>query len=87
MKTIREQLADKCVNYKSPIHNTHCKAGHNYRIIAGGERAGYLARLPCVRNSPLNKNTQPCSDCRFPTESEIDKEESIINGMLEKVQK
>jgi len=81
MKNLHDQIADKCVNFKSPAHNKECLAGQNYRIISGEPRKGYLARLPCVRNCALTR--QPVGKCkflRFPNEDEI-------QGELEEIQK
>ena len=36
-----------CRYFRSPIHHESCHAGINYLQLAGGERFGYLARIPC----------------------------------------
>ena len=86
-KTLRQQIADWCVHYRSPIHNECCSCGVNYRKMDNGPAFGVLARIPCVRNSPLTR--QPVAECKllqWPTEQEIDADVAlwlqIIEGQL-----
>jgi len=68
--TLEEQIVRRCVYYVSPIQSKCCEKGINYRLLAGGERHGYLARIPCVETA-LSKNVQPCEHKRLPTKEEI----------------
>lgn len=75
-----------CKHYCSPIHYQKCGKGINYREIAGGEEEGYLARLPCVKDSILNKDQVSCELYEEPTKEEV-KEfnkkvmEQLLSGM------
>lgn len=86
MKSLRDQISDRCIHFRAPFSNDSCEAGHKYRTIAGGGRAGYLARLPCIRNSPLGKNVQSCPDLCFPTEQEIDKGVAEYEKIIERIE-
>jgi hypothetical protein len=81
-KTLFYQIKNTCVHYKSPVHHISCSSGVNYRLHAGQPREGYLARLPCVTNSPLNKNVVPCSLLKLPTDEEAMKEVKMLEELI-----
>ena len=62
---------DSCKYFTSPIHNTECKKGINYRKLAGEPREGYLARIPCAGSSPLRKGNISCELKENYTKEEI----------------
>jgi len=83
MKSLKEQIENRCPHYTAPFHNNRCAKGVKYRELVGGPRQGWLARLPCVFESPLKK--QPVAKCehiRKPTEREVDEELKEIDRMI-----
>lgn len=51
----------ECKHFSGPIHNKACKAGVLYREMVGGEEFGWMARMPCMPDSPLRK--EPMAIC------------------------
>lgn len=71
-----------CVHYASPVHCNDCLKGINYLELAGGERCGYLARLPCV-TTQLSRDQVKCEHFKAYTpkqaEDEYKKFEELFN--------
>ena len=85
MKTIREQVASKCVHFTG-YQNGQCKASVNYRALVGGPDLGWAVRLPCVVDSPLSKHPiAQCKSFRLPSEEEIQRELYEIEEMFKRV--
>jgi hypothetical protein len=71
-------MRTSCRHYSSPVHNECCKVGVNYRKLGDDSRAGYLARLPCVVDSPLTKEPVTCDKVSLLTEDELTKKKQEI---------
>ena len=72
MRNINKYIEDKkkmCFHYRSPIHCESCSKNINYRELVGGERKGYLARLPCVTTNLSYKQVE-CKSFRPYTSKE-----------------
>lgn len=72
MDNLRKYIESKkkvCFHYRSPVHCESCAKGVNYREHVGGERRGYLARLPCVTTS-ISYDQVKCDKFRAYTEKE-----------------
>ena len=88
MKTIFEQIKDRCVHYNG-FQKGHCRYGVNYRNLASGPDLGWAARLPCVVNSPLTKQPVPeCQAFRLPNDHEAriesEKFEALVRDVIGK---
>lgn len=56
----RARKETECKWRTSPL-DPCCSAGVNYRELVGGEDFGWMARLPCLPDSPLTK--EPVAKC------------------------
>ena len=73
----------KCRYFNGPVHNKKCKAEIDYRQLVGGPDLGWMARLPCISNSPLRK--QPLAKCNnfYPySEDEILQQEKEMQERI-----
>lgn len=72
-------MRNSCRHFNGPIHNTHCKAGVNYKQLGDDSRPGVYARLPCVIGSPLTKADAATCDQLSPfTVEELQAKEAAI---------
>jgi hypothetical protein len=62
MKSLEEQIADKCIHFNG-ITNQECKIGINYRDTFGPVLAGVF---PCIKGG-----TASCDKCHYPSPEEI----------------
>jgi len=69
MKDYIKQKMKTCKHYLSPIHQSECAKGINYLNITGGERRGYLRKLPCVTTG-LSRDQVLCDSFTPYTENE-----------------
>lgn len=51
----------RCRHFTGALHNEKCKAGVHYRSMVGGPDFGWMARLPCLPDSPLRKDMVTCA--------------------------
>ena len=75
-----------CKHYMSPLHCEKCKKGINYLELAGGDRKGYITRLPCVTTS-LSKNQVRCNFYQDPSDKEIKDFENWYESEMNKINK
>jgi hypothetical protein len=72
-------MRDKCKHFSGPVHNKACKAGIDYRALVGGPDLGWMARLPCIPDSPLKKSpVAKCESYASLTPEEIATQEKEI---------
>lgn len=69
-KLIQQELS-KCRHFNG-TQNTHCKAGINYRELAGMPKLGWGTRLPCLTDPFMSPTRVPCTLLSFPTEAEAE---------------
>ncbi len=74
----------KCIYYRSPIHFCTCEKNVNYRDLAGGNREGYLTRLPCV-TTKISKNQSVCTMYTNPTLEQIENWKNEIDKKIKEI--
>lgn len=62
-RAAQKQRRDTTCRHFTGCQNGTCEAGVNYRDLVGGEDFGWMARTPCIPDSPLNK--EPMAKCDF----------------------
>ncbi len=72
-KSIREQIADKCVHFTG-TRSDACKLGIRYDSVR--DPSARPLHIPCIRGE-VESGT--CSSRRFPTEEEVEKEVARIS--------
>lgn len=79
--------ADFCKHYDAHaalLGDKVCRAGINMRILAGGERLGWVLRTPCMKkNSSLVK----CESFSDHTQEEIDDHDGWVSDAIERIKK
>jgi len=78
-KTLREQIADKCIHF-SGLMDRSCKKGIVYKEVS--DRSSKPYKFPCLKNTSLSGSY--CEHCIFPSEERIEKEYNEIMEMLAK---
>lgn len=71
MKSLHDQIADKCIHFTGLMSKT-CKAGINYEDVK--VKDARPLQLPCI------KQGGQCPKCQFLTEEEIEKELKEIDA-------
>lgn len=71
MKSMLDQLMNKCIHFNGIFRNEKCKAGIKYNDVKVDSSP---IKLPC-----LNQGGE-CPQCKFRTEEEALKEEEEINN-------
>lgn len=85
VKRFQERMMSRkgtCKYYRSPIHFSSCSKDVDYLELSGGERKGYLRRLPCV-NTRLSIKGIECAMYKDPTDKEIEEWNELIKNELE----
>lgn len=78
-KTLSEQIASRCVHYRSPSDSDTCQAGVRYDDVRDDTvKNGW--RLPCFCNS----TARPCPKCEFPTPEQVAAEVAAIEASFER---
>ncbi len=70
MRTLREQISDKCVHFNG-MQNKTCRAGVTYDEVDNGKRVPYRKALPCFKPEGDEVEQCKCEHLRFRTEEEI----------------
>jgi len=70
-ESLEKQIDQWCKHYASPARNETCRMGINYLELAGGDRKGYLNRLPCIRTHYKDDVVAECSLREWRTPEEI----------------
>lgn len=76
MKSLRDQIAGKCVHFNG-ISKKTCDAGMSYDEVDKDNRVAYRAGLPCFKPDLDGIEGHPkcaCPHLRFPSEEEVQKE-------------
>jgi hypothetical protein len=76
MKTLREQIANKCVHFTG-IGSVSCNAGIKYSDVREKEIRFY--KFPCLKDSELTGGW--CGKVKFPENNEVDKQVKGIEEM------
>lgn len=71
MKSLEEQLNNKCKHYTGAGRSDTCRAGVNYNELADGSRPGLLNRLPCLREHFKEDEIAVCELREWHTPEEI----------------
>ena len=71
-----------CINYSSPLMHQECKAGINYIELAGGERFGYVKRLPCRKDF---ESSISCDCFQEPTPEQVEDQNQWIEKKVEQM--
>lgn len=70
---------ERCKHFNGAIHNKTCGAGVCYRELVGGDNFGWVVRLPCIPDNPLNKReVVKCQKFESMTKEEIDSQETAM---------
>ena len=74
MTTIQQQIQDTCVHYQSPFYFKECGCKVNFRDLVKGDDFGWMAKLPCVRNSAWRTTSEvvDCAKKEFPTQEKVE---------------
>lgn len=77
MKTIQEQIADKCIHFTG-LGDSECKAGVNYNDVK--VRSTKPLKIPCLKDM----NGGSCIACEFPSKEYVEKAVNEINLKIAK---
>lgn len=75
-----KDFAGRCIHFNGIQHDT-CKAGINYRELAGGEEFGMAKRLPCISENGIEPGV--CASCHYPTPAEVAVMEAEFQGHMD----
>lgn len=76
MKTLTEQIADKCIHFNGMM-NSACKKGILYDDVKIKSESPY--KIPCMLNTGMSGGT--CASCEFPSAEDVAKEVAEIESM------
>jgi len=63
--------------------NKTCRAGLNYRELVSGDEIGWMARIPCLPESPLRKEPRAkCDKYADYTDAELEAEQRESNDRI-----
>lgn len=82
-RAAQKRSKDSRCRFYTGYRDETCKKGVNYRAHTGGPDLGWAARLPCIPDSPLNK--EPMANCEHYqpyTPEEIEQQERDIEERM-----
>lgn len=76
---------DTCKHFNG-VQNSRCEAEVNYRELAGPPETGYVRRLPCFVDSPLDHGEPKamCPHFCLPSAEDLAEWDAFVNASIER---
>jgi len=84
MKTLREQIENKCNHFTGLMQKT-CNKGHCYDDMDAENRLPMRRGLPCLRESSQAEPCSHCPDMEYPTEEQIAAELASMDERVDRM--